>query len=147
MSWIDTLVDVGLGLYGAHQSKEAAKDIREVNMEDIVKLLGLSDQTNNPNVYGVFSGWEQSFGEDGRKITRQVVNPGFTPALDQFADRTNAGPQTGQLDALANARFASLMGAGRGPKPPPERRQRPALKSQFQDENGNTLPGYTNWSG
>lgn len=144
MSWWETLLDLGTTAYGAYQSKEAAKDTREVNMEDIVKLLGISDQINNPNVRGLFGGWENSFGEDGRLVQTQTVNPGMLPGMNGFVDRFNEGPQTGQYDALANARFASLMG-NQGPKPPPERRQRPALKAHFQDDQGNSIPGYTKW--
>lgn len=110
----------------------------EADFDEILKLLETQDRFNNPNIRGLFGGWEQQIGPDGRLVQTQTINPAMQPGLDAFIGRFNEGTADPQLEALKNARFEAMMNQ-RGPRPMPERRERPLNRSQYTDEEGNSI--------
>lgn len=110
----------------------------KADIGEITKILELGDLYNNPNINTLFGGWKQEIGPDGRLVQSQYVNPEFQPGVDAFTERFNQGTQDGDLQALRDARLSSMM-VDRGPRARPEQRLRPMNRSQYTDEEGNSI--------
>lgn len=108
------------------------------DFDTIEKLIKLGDLYSNPTQRGIFSGWETEIGPDGRLIQTQNMNPQLQPAMDSFMGRLNEGSNDPQLDQLKGAMFQQMMSRS-GPSAMPQRRQRPMNRSQFTDEEGNSI--------
>lgn len=111
----------------------------EADFDSIIRLMQEGDKYSNPNQRGLLSGWEMSIGDDGRLTQQQTLNPALQPAMDSFIGRANEGTEDEGLNALKQARLAAMMGP-RGPRPMPERRQRPMNRSEYTDDAGNSIP-------
>lgn len=110
----------------------------KADVNELTKILKLGDLYNNPNINTLFGGWEQKIGPDGRLTQTQTINPEFQGGFDAFTDRFNEGSASPQMDALKNARFEAMMGQ-KGPAAPPPRREPPKNRSQYVDEEGNSI--------
>lgn len=142
MSWWDTwgdlITEVGGNLIGGYFENESGKKNREYSKEDAEYLLRILDLQNNPNTYGLWGGWQNTIGEDGRLNKTQLVNPQMAPAVGHSINYMNRGGIDPQMQELKGALFESMMSRG-GPNPMPQRRQRPMNRSQFTDEEGNSI--------
>jgi hypothetical protein len=116
----------------------------KADIGEITKILQLGDLYNNPNINTMFGGWKQEIGPDGRLTQSQYVDPKFQPGVDAFTDRFNEGTEDASMQALKAARFESMMGP-RGAqgmperRPPPPPRERSPNRSQYTDEDGNSI--------
>ena len=143
-NWGDAIIEIGGNLLGgAFESKSSEKN-RQLSMEDAERLISLLDLHNNPNTFGVFGGWQNQIGPDGRLTQTQMVNPQMAEGIGKFMGDFNQGGEDPQMQTLKNAMFERTMGRG-GPTPPPQRRQRP--QPRFEDDEGNSVPGRTRWWG
>lgn len=137
MDWAEIIADVGLNLYGADKAQDAAEDTRKVNMEDIMRLMAEGDRYNNPNTFGVFGGWQNQMGPDGRLTQTQLVNPQMQEGINKFIGDFNQGGEDPQMQGLQNALYERTLNRF-SPSPMPKRRDR----KEYVDDEGNRLRGY-----
>lgn len=150
MSWWDTygglVTALGAGLADGYASKRSGEHNQEIASENAENLIKLLDLHNNPNTFGVFGGWQQQIGPDGRLNQVQMVNPQMQEGLGHFIDRFNTGGQDPQMQELKNALFDRTMDRS-GPSPMPERRQRPRTAASYTDDEGNSIRPANWWHG
>lgn len=122
----------------------------KADIGELTKIMQLGDLYNNPNIQGLFGGWEQQIGPDGRLTQTQTINPEMQPGFDAFTQRFNQGSEDEGMQALKAARMEAMMGP-RGTREMPERRQAPPPRdrqlnrSQYTDEEGNSIAPQDWW--
>ena len=144
-NWGDLITEVGGNLVGGYFQGESRDKQREISMEDAERLISLLDLHNNPNTFGVFGGWQNQIGPDGRLTQTQMVNPQMSEGIGHFMDRFNQGGIDPQINSLKDAMFERTINRN-GPNPYPERRKRPRNRSQFVDEEGNSIRKQDWWT-
>lgn len=121
----------------------------KADIGELTKIMQLGDLYNNPNINGLFGGWKQELGPDGRLTQTQTINPEMQPGFDAFTDRFNQGSEDEGMQALKAARLESMMGPrGSRAMPAPRARaefERPPNRSQYTDEEGNSIAPQDWW--
>lgn len=145
-TWGDTITEVGGSLLGGWFESESGDKNRQIAFEDAEKIIALLDQYNNPNQIGLFGGWQNQIGPDGRLTQTQIINPNMAEGIGHFMGQFNQGGQDPQMDTLKNAMFEKAM-AQSGPNPIPQRRPRPMTRDQYRDEEGNSIAPSDWWRG
>ncbi len=137
-NWGDAIVEIGGNLLGGYFEGKSGDKNRKVSMEDAERLIQLLDLHNNPNTFGVFGGWQNQIGPDGRLTQTQLVNPQMQGGIDKFIGRFNEGGVDPQMQGLKNALYDRTLNRS-GPNPMPQRRQRPKTRAECTDDEGNYI--------
>lgn len=136
----DAILGIGGDLLGGFFGQKATEHANEMSLENLLMLGQQQDLLNNANIYGIFGGYENTIGPDGRRTIQQVVNSDIDPAVQGLIGRVNQGSADPRLEQLQAAMFSQMM--NRGPTAAPPRRENPLNKAKMEDEEGNSITPY-----